>query len=172
MIAKEEDQKLKKFLTALLTSAMLLTMSSSVFAAESVNDTEKVTPYIIGVGDTKSSALTLVPGQNYNLYLSDDSADREWFKWTNTTGQNKYVTAGAIFYNNTFDDFNFGYQVDYGNGRDTTLAYVAKSGSGNLLEFEYLYVPAGASVYFVVDHEKNKRTDSNYLVYLYVKDMD
>ncbi|GIP59212.1 hypothetical protein [Paenibacillus woosongensis] len=150
--------KFKKMLTVLFTSVLLLTFSSSTSAMP-------------GVADTQETALTYFPGQFYSLYLSSDSSDKDWFKWTNNTGKNQFAEAWAAFEGGDPNKFRLGYRIDYGNGRQSDLVYLSKDGNGNSIALQYLYVPQGATLYVVVDHEKNAIAESQYRFFCFFEDV-
>lgn len=157
--------KLKKVLTVLFTCVMVLTMSSSAYASETSADLTEVTPYIIGVGDTQDKALTLVPGQNYTLFLDNDKNDNDWYKWTNNTGEHKYFSMNVMF-DGRNSDFRLGFTIDYGNGRKTNIVYTDFVGTGNTLSLESIYLPPGATIYAVVGH-KPGRPENTYFTTQY-----
>ncbi|MNW54405.1 hypothetical protein D3C74_320050 [compost metagenome] len=134
--------KLKKVLTILLTSVMLLTVSSSVFAAD-------VSPTAIGVGDTKETAITLfAPLQEIELFLSNIN-DKDWFKWTNNTGEDTYIYAQMIPRGNQCR-FRLGMEVSYANGKNSTILYAREYPLGESQVLAFM-IPKGATAYFVVD---------------------
>ncbi|MMZ63110.1 hypothetical protein D1872_253470 [compost metagenome] len=128
--------KLKKVLTVLFTTMMLLTFSSSASAAT-------------GIGDTKESAITIVDGTNYNLFLSD-SLDKDWFKWTNNTGEFKFVAAYLVS-GSQVAHYRLGMKIEYSPTRTSDLVYAQSTGPGSFQAIDNILIPPGASVYYVVD---------------------
>ncbi|MNW52359.1 hypothetical protein D3C74_298760 [compost metagenome] len=147
--------KLKKVLMVLFTCVMLLTFSSSASAAT-------------GIADTKNTALGLIPSQVFKLFLAEDSADKDWFMWTNNTGVDKFISAD-VYLNGSRQDFRLGYLLNYGNNIESTIAYNDTSFSGNVISFDYLYVKAGATVYFVLEHAPGKNLSAQYDFVWYIK---
>ncbi|WP_068617410.1 hypothetical protein [Paenibacillus tuaregi] len=138
--------KLKKSLAVLLTSLMLLTVSQSAFAAE-------VTPYAVGVGDTKTQAITIPStSENFSLFLSN-SEDKDWYKWTNTTGKDQYLSAFLAPVGNQ-NAFRLGLQIAYTNGLETSISYPYYSGPGNSQSHTDVLIPNGATAYLIVDSTK------------------
>ncbi|WP_179015929.1 hypothetical protein [Paenibacillus sp. 79R4] len=163
--------KLKKVLAVLFTCVMILTMSPSAFASETKTaDLTEVTPYIIGIGDTQDKALTLIPNQNYTLFLDENKDDKDWFKWTNDTGENKFVSIDVIL-DGSRRDFRLGFIIDYGNGRKTDIVYTDSETSGNWMPLSNLYLPPGATVYAVVDHAPGKYVRAQYTLVWYLHDV-
>lgn len=143
--------KIKKLLTVLLTSLLLLTLSSSVFASE-------ITPMATGIGDTQERALSLVPNSSFDLYLSNGT-DEDWFKWTNDTGVPKKVTG---FLNITQPQYNLnshrlGLLIKYSDGSTSSILYsnFGREAEGHHSQnISNVYLPPGATAYFVVDSVK------------------
>ncbi|MNW37000.1 hypothetical protein D3C74_140260 [compost metagenome] len=160
--------KFKKVLTVLFTSVMVLTMSSSVMA-ESTEATE-VTPFIIGVGDTRDTAINLIPSQNYSLFLSNDNNDKDWFKWTNNTNQYKRVSSN-VYFNGSRLNYRFGFIIDYGNGKETNLVYDDPDISGDLMSLDNLYLPPGATLYLVLRHAPGRDIATQYTIVWYLQDI-
>ncbi|GIO84517.1 hypothetical protein J25TS5_14490 [Paenibacillus faecis] len=147
--------KLKRVLTVLLTSVMLLTMSSSVFAAD-------VKPMASGIGDTKEQALTLLPAEKYTLYISNIN-DQDWYAWKNNTGEVKY-TGGFLNQNDV--NHRVGLMIDYGNGRVTDLLY-AQSQPFHSIHWQNFAIPNGATLYLVVEQVGEYKAGEGYqLVFL------
>ncbi|MGO4529766.1 hypothetical protein AB4Z30_11870 [Paenibacillus sp. 2TAF8] len=139
--------RLRKLITVLLTSMLLLTLSSSVFASE-------ITPTAIGIGDTRDDAISLIfaNGSNraeYSLFLQNNS-DQDWFKWTNTTDKTRFVRIESLSEDRSITN-RLGIQYDFNNGYLSTLMYADTSGisSGHIMNI--VPVPPGATIYMVVD---------------------
>lgn len=144
--------KFKKMLAALFTSVLLLTFSTPVGA-------------VTGIGDTKETALTLVPKQEYNLFLSDRS-DKYWFKWTNNTGEFKSIL-GFLNPSKGDCDFRLGLIIRYGDGNESAILYTQNLGGANSRYFDNILVPNGASVYLVVDSDKKFAVEQYSLTFTY-----
>ncbi|WGU95598.1 hypothetical protein QJQ58_04820 [Paenibacillus dendritiformis] len=69
--------KFKNITSTFIMLAMVLVLSQSAFAAK-------------GIGDTKESAIDLIPKKQVNLYI-EDSTDKDWFRWTNDTAKMKRI---------------------------------------------------------------------------------
>ncbi|GAA0390621.1 hypothetical protein [Paenibacillus motobuensis] len=134
--------KLKKVLTVLFTTLLLLTLSSSAFASE-------ITPTAVGIGDTKESAITLVGNSEFNLFLSD-SADKDWFKWTNNTSEYKLV-AGYFMPDSKVANYRLGMEINYSPSVNAGRVYAENYGPGNAQIIDNILIPPGASVYYVID---------------------
>ncbi|MNW51749.1 hypothetical protein D3C74_292420 [compost metagenome] len=128
--------KLKKVLMVLFTSMMLLTFSSSANAAT-------------GIGDTKESAITIVDGSNINLFLSD-SLDKDWFKWTNNTGEFKFAS-GYLVSSSQVAHYRLGIKIEYSPTHTSDLIYAQSTGPGSFQAIGSILIPPGASIYYVVD---------------------
>lgn len=128
--------KFKKMLTVLFTSVLLLTFSSPVGA-------------VTGIGDTKESAVGLIPGTAYSLFLSD-SNDEDWFKWTNTTGDYKFI-GGYFSPSNKAAEYRLGIHIVYSPSRSSFILYANNYGPGNAQFIDNILIPPGATVYFKVD---------------------
>ncbi|WP_156830138.1 hypothetical protein [Paenibacillus sp. HW567] len=150
--------KIKKFLSVLLTVAVVMIPSASAFAEDSntakVASAATVTPYIVGIGDTQASAISLVlneyGGVIYDLFIQS-STDSDWFKWTNTSSEFKrvYVTVGGFSGNGPT---RAGLKINYNNGYgETSVLYTDKAGTSEPQAFGNVFVPPGATVYVVVD---------------------
>lgn len=150
--------KFKKILTVLFTSVLLLTFSLPASAAP-------------GIGDTKNTALTLLPSQVIKLFLAADSSDKDWYKWTNNTGEDKFVSIDVFLSGGSTTDFRLGYIIDYGNNRETYIAYTDTLYGGNIMSFDYLYLTAGSTVYFVIEHAPGKNVSAQYDLVWYIKNL-
>ena len=78
-IMKGENMKLKKVLAVLFTSVLILTFSTPAYGAT-------------GVADTKDKALSLIPGNSIQLFISN-SQDQDWYVYTNNSGEAGYFFA-------------------------------------------------------------------------------
>lgn len=150
--------KFKKMLAVLLTSVLLLSFSSSANAA-------------LGIADTKSTALGLLPSQAFKLFLDADPADKDWFMWTNNTGEDKLVSGLTVLNNASRKDFRLGFMIDYGNNKVTSLAYTDTSYGGNAMSLDYLYLKPGSTVYFVVEHAPGKNLLAQYDFVIFVSNI-
>jgi hypothetical protein len=144
--------KIKKLLSLLIISAIVMLPSASAFA-ENVNSTE-VTPYIVGIGDSQATAISLLlneyGGVVYDLFIQN-STEKDWFKWTNTSSGYKrvYATVGGYSGNGVT---RAGYKINYNNGfGETQIFYTEKANTTESQTFGNIFVPAGATVYIVVD---------------------
>ncbi|WP_025707296.1 hypothetical protein [Paenibacillus graminis] len=149
--------KIKKLLSVLLISAVVMVPSASAFA-EDVNSTEiaptgTVTPYIVGVGDTRATAVSIVlndgGGAIYDLFIQSPT-DQDWFKWTNTSSSYKRVVPriGGMSGNGPT---RAGLIVSYINQNELGPLYTAQAGTAEGQLFSNVMVPPGATVYLVVD---------------------
>lgn len=50
---------------------------------------------MIGIGDTRATAIDLFNGFEYNLFL-ESTTDEDWFKWANNTGAPKLIYSNAL----------------------------------------------------------------------------
>jgi hypothetical protein len=153
LIEERDNMKIKKTLTILLTSMLLLTSSASVLASEKSETrpetTSIITPTVVGIGDTKATAITLSHGIRHSLYLSS-STDEDWFKWTNDTGSFKYI--GAFFFPLGYNaHYRYGMEIDYNSSRSLPRVYAKADNPGDGALFVNPVIPPGATVYFVVD---------------------
>ncbi|NWL87029.1 hypothetical protein DMN77_05380 [Paenibacillus sp. 79R4] len=138
-----KTMKLKKVLAVLFACVMVLTMSSSVFAAD-------VQPQAAGIGDTKDSAISLLSmSQDHTLYLSN-AQDQDWFKWTNNTGAGKLVSAFVMPSGNQCI-FRVGMQIKYADGKESSVFYGTTPNPGSGTHLYRVYVPEGATAYIVID---------------------
>ncbi len=135
--------KLKKVLAVLFTCVMVLTMSSSAFASD-------VQPRVIGIGDTKETAITInSTSEEHNLYLSN-AKDQDWFKWTNNTGKAQLITA-ILRPSGDQCHFRLGMRIEYADGKESSTFYAETGGGGFITFLHNIYVPEGAAAYMVVD---------------------
>ncbi|MBP1907528.1 hypothetical protein J2Z32_004203 [Paenibacillus turicensis] len=143
--------KIKKILTILLTSMLLLTSSTSVFASETTPEAiSTITPTAVGFGDSKAQAIPLLNGDRFTSYLAS-STDEDWYKWTNNTGSLKYV--GAFYQPQTFDGaYRLGMEIDYTPTRSLLRVYASDFGNpSNPGIIINPLIPPGATVYFIID---------------------
>lgn len=149
--------KIKKILSVLLISSVVMLPSASAFAEEN-SQLSEVTPFVVGIGDSQSTATSLLlngqggvlGGVVYDLFIQN-STEKDWFKWTNTTASYKrvYATVGGFAGNGPT---RAGYKINYNNGfGETQVFYTEKAGTTETQAFGNLFVPAGATVYIVVD---------------------
>ncbi|MUG44436.1 hypothetical protein [Paenibacillus woosongensis] len=129
--------KFKKMLTVLFTTVLLLTFSSAANAA-------------VGFADTKAQAFSVQPKAAGNESMSmslSSSNDVDWYKWTNNTGTDKFIsTALVVFDNSSQSKYQIGHELVYKDGRSTDIFY-AYDGRG----ISHIYVPAGATLYVRVE---------------------
>lgn len=155
--------KLRNVLSLLLVALFMITLSQSAFATD-------VGTNVVGIGDSKEKAITLFGDpelDNYSLYLSS-ADDKDWFKWTNTTGEDKFVAAYLSPEGNKCA-FRLGMLIDYGNARESEF-YAKYIGPGNGQSLKNLYIPKGATVYVVVDSTQYYM--EQYDLYFRVWDID
>lgn len=163
--------KIKKMLTILLTSMLLLTSSTSVLASESSKTspgkTSIVTPTMIGVGDTKAQAVQVSSGAFYASYLVSNT-DQDWYSWTNNTGSFKYI--GAFYSPQGFDSaYRMGMEIDYTANRFLSRIYANNSGNPrNSSSIVNVLIPPGATVYFVIDPVETTIPQTVYYFQLFV----
>ncbi|WP_145038632.1 hypothetical protein [Paenibacillus sp. Y412MC10] len=144
---------IKRTLATLFVATSLVVTSSSVLA-ESSPSAGEVTPMIIGVGDTKAQAIDIFNDQEYNLFLQT-AEDQDWFKWTNTTGEAKFVM-GWLDSLNQANVLNLAAVIHYDttNTRYTTILNAEPTNASDKSEsgkIRNLYIPAGATLYFKVN---------------------
>lgn len=125
--------KFKKMLTVLFTSVLLLTFSSPAGA-------------VTGLGDTKASAITLIPLTEYNLFISN-STDQDWYSWKNNTGGAVYASG---FLNQGNVNHRVGFMIKYADGFETDMLY-AMSKPHHSIHWNGFIIPNGATVYLVVE---------------------
>ncbi|MGG6309775.1 hypothetical protein [Paenibacillus macerans] len=145
--------KIKKILGVLFTSMLLLTMSSSVFAAD-------VTPNAVGIGDSRTNAITLLDNTMYTLFISDAN-DKDWYKWTNNTGKDRYVSA-TLYPTAPGTSLNLSAIIDYGGGIETSVLHGERSVPTNGMRFRNLYVPNGASLYVIIGNDLSTLTQYDF----------
>lgn len=123
-----------------------------------------------GVGDTKENAISLFPemipsgsqvgAQDVNLYI-DSASDRDWFKWTNTTGKDLALRA-AIQPKDENSYLRIGMIIQYPSGKQTSIFYADPSNRpGNAQTLDGFHLPPGATVYISID-AKTFGTTSQY----------
>lgn len=140
---------MKKLLSTAIIATSILSITQSAFASE-VPETE-ITPYVVGLGDTREKALTLISGQEYSLYL-ENSTEQDWFKWTNNTGEGKFILGNAFNGGNN-NSVVLGAQIVYNESRESTVLYadpapVDNKGLPSIIR--NLYVPDEATLYLTV----------------------
>ncbi|GEM_PF-6260469 len=126
--------KLKQICIAVLIIA-LLSIPQSAFALRNV-------------GDTQADAVYFAIDQNTDLILSD-SADVDWFKWDNFTGEDRRVTTFLAMLSGT-GIYKMGIKIKYSNGIESSLMYSDLYMFG-ISSFSNIYVPAGATIYLKID---------------------
>jgi len=135
---------LKKALTTLLAGIMMFSISASAFA-----DGADVRPTVVGVADTRDTALSYIYGNSYSLFLSD-SNDKDWYKWTNT-GAGRFVLVFLQPQGHNIK-FRMGIEMVHKDGTETSRFYAPTlEGNNNGMYIRNLYVPEGATLYAVVD---------------------
>lgn len=144
--------KFKKILTVLFTSVLLLTFSSPIYAAT-------------GFADTKDQAFSVQPtaAGNYVMSMSlSNQYDVDWYKWTNNTGSDKFIsTLIAVLDNSSGSKYHIGHELVYKDGRSTDIFY-SYDGTG----ISHIYVPAGATLY--IRAESKVFVDPSIVYWLYV----
>lgn len=152
--------KMKKLFSILLISASLITVSQSAFADEASTNSE-VTPQVIGVGDTRATAIDLFNGSDYSLFL-ESATDEDWFKWTNNTGAPKLIY--SLAYNKGLENIIVQSAIfQYGDGGESGVIYANPTTKGNTSgasTFEFLYVPAGTTIFFKVQAQEFVKLES------------
>ncbi len=160
-------------LSILLISSSLLAISPSAFADSAEPATAQpsgtITPYVSGLGDTRETAITLIPNQEYSLYI-DKAQDVDWYKWTNNTGTGRYIY-GAVWNQGNENSHQLASIVQYNQKRETTMLYAEPaiagqtSGASKMMN---LYVPDGGTVYFRINANKFVATEQykfQFIVY-------
>ncbi|WP_157259640.1 hypothetical protein [Paenibacillus sp. OSY-SE] len=138
--------KFKKIVSTFFVFAFVLVFSQSAFA-------------LTGVGDTQENAISLFPApsgddlfQDIDLYL-DSSEDKDWFKWTNTTGENKFL--GAYLSSKGREcNFRLGMTIKYTPTRNSNMVYADYIGPGNAQMIDNIIIPPWATVYIKIDSTK------------------
>ncbi|MCM3339945.1 hypothetical protein M3650_15220 [Paenibacillus sp. MER TA 81-3] len=69
-----------------------------------------------------------------------NSTDVDWYKWTNTAGQNKLIN--LLLYKTGEGNYDLGIMIRYQDGEETTKLYAAEDGKVRYIP--NLYIPAGA----------------------------
>lgn len=156
--------KLKKILVVLFTCVMLLTMSSSVFANE-------ITPFAAGFADTIDKAHTLTPNKagipTFSMSLSN-AQDKDWYKWTNTTGEGRYIS--SLFLTDNQSKYIMGNKVVYGNGKETNVFY-NEYDDGRLGVISNIYVPPNGTIYLVIESLEFVSPSDVYTIYFIDHDL-
>lgn len=135
------------FLALILSLVSLLAVAQPAFGAA-------------GLFDTKASALIRPSGyESITLWL-DHEDDVDWFKYVNTTGSGQFMSVYLAPPGGS-SNFNLGVQYSYPNGNESTLFYAPDSGPGVYDVLEFLYVPAGATIYFKVECEPGAYDSEN-----------
>ncbi|AWP28761.1 hypothetical protein PVOR_11845 [Paenibacillus vortex V453] len=160
--------KLKKMLTVLLISTSVFSFSQAAFADNAT--TSEVAPFVIGVGDSRELAIDLLQQQNnFNLFLQSGE-DEDWFKWTNNTGQDRFVF-GAVWPRGYADNIlELGAIVKYNETRETNLITGGLTNKGNTgypSFFQNLYVPEGATLFLRVKAHEFVNTESYEFSFTY-----
>ncbi|CAH0120429.1 hypothetical protein PAE9249_02948 [Paenibacillus sp. CECT 9249] len=137
---------MKRILSLLLVAVCLVALSSSAFTNKG-----EITPTAIGIGDTKETALTIIPGQDFKLFIQNDQ-DEDWFTWTNNTGGTKFFSAHIL--GNDATKLRLGMEIDYHNGRESEV-YAKTRTNSNYLSVPNIVIPNGTTVYVVVDSPNN-----------------
>ncbi|MDU0332633.1 hypothetical protein RW092_20905 [Paenibacillus sp. 3LSP] len=146
--------KIKKILGVLFTSMLLLTMSTSVFAAD-------VTPNAIGIGDTREQAITLFDNTMYTLYNSGPN-DYDWYKWTNDTGTDRFFNA-TLYPTASGTSLNMGVIIYYPSSNiESTFIPGQRNVPSNGVIIENLYIPAGAVVYLRIGNDLSGTVQYNF----------
>ncbi|NQX48944.1 hypothetical protein HQN87_26840 [Paenibacillus tritici] len=162
--------KIKKFLSVLLISAVVMIPSASAFAEENVQLSE-FSPASVGVGDSESTAISLIlngeggvlGGVTYDLFIQNGT-EQDWFKWTNTT--TGYVRANALiggFPGNGPTRAAVIIKKDgYG---DTGPIYVDQANTSERQNFANLVIAPGSTVYVRVDSPNNPNMSQYHFVF-------
>lgn len=109
-----------------------------------------------GVGDTKENAISLFPNildgtlkQDVNLYI-DSASDKDWFKWTNTTGKDLSLLA-AIQPKDKNSHLRIGMIIQYPSGKETDIFYPILNDPGSAQTLSGFHLPPGTTVYINID---------------------
>lgn len=138
------NMNLKRTLTTLLAVIMVFSISASAFA-----ESTDIKPTVVGIADTRETALSYIPGNSYSLFLSD-SNDKDWYKWTNT-GSGRFI---LVYLQPQGENIKFrmGIEIVHKDGTETSRFYAPTlNGNGYGMYIRNLYVPEGATVYAVID---------------------
>lgn len=126
--------------SVLFASMLLLTMTQPAIAAD-------VSTNVVGIGDTRDNALTLISNQPYDLFIANAS-DVDWYKWTNNSGKDRWILLD-LRSNGGQTSLDLAAQIKYTETRESTLLYAepTKPGSEFPAIIRNLYVPQGATLY-------------------------
>ncbi|MBW5467396.1 hypothetical protein GPJ61_05860 [Brevibacillus formosus] len=141
--------KLKKLISTIGLTTCLLSMSSSAFALGTAIEPDSIDSpnYFQGIYDDFEGTL-------YKAYPEfEKPMDRDWFQWTNDTGQ------GKAFYINfdTYQNRSLDYQIQslYVGGQSQQVL----KDTGR--ESWYVYLPAGEKIKIHVSSQDAMRVDPN-----------
>ncbi|MEW9699992.1 hypothetical protein [Paenibacillus sp. SI8] len=139
--------RFKKSVVLFASVSLLLIGAQSAFASD-------------GVADSRSTAITLAPG-NAALQTISDSSDVDYFKWTNTTGTT--IGSGSVYlYNPTGLNFDLQFtQIlsQYGNFESVTNS--SDNGAGQVDSVQFSPIYPGDTLYFkVFGHNSNQYSTS------------
>ncbi|GBF73373.1 hypothetical protein PA598K_01660 [Paenibacillus sp. 598K] len=158
--------KIKKLIFIALTLVCMMSFSHAAFAAD-------VTPQVIGIGDTRDTAIpltpcNLLPGGCYPSWLPlASSSDVDWFSWINTTGTDRFVDIGLV--SPASYNYALAYQIRYPSGALSSKVYAPDAGVGGVNNIESLYVPNGATLYMEVSPRASASTNALYGIFLLLR---
>lgn len=162
--------KIKKFLSVLLISAVVLIPSASAFAEENVQSVE-VSPASVGVGDSESTAISLIlngeggvlGGVTYDLFIQNGT-EQDWFKWTNTTPN--YLRASALVGGFPGNGPTRAAVIIKKEGwGDTGPIYLDQANTAERQNFANMVIAPGATVYVRVDSPNNPNMSAYHFVF-------
>lgn len=160
---------MKKFVSTLLVFALMLVFSTNAFAARGFADTQETA---FAITPTKSGGWK--DGNKIITMILSDSSDKDWYKWTNNTGEGRYITTSFSEDNGkdyrTRSQYKMANKIVYNNGKQTNLFYNENyDGFSGIIRS--IYVPNGATIYVVVESQKFVDASDKYELYLIDDDL-
>ncbi|MBU5440960.1 hypothetical protein [Paenibacillus sp. MSJ-34] len=134
---------MKKIFSLLLVIACMFALSFSAFASSDFS------PMAAGFGDTQDTAFPInltPPGEHFDMSLSGPD-DVDWYKWTNNTGRHKMVDLLLMKFGEGIYDVAI--KIRYADGTETSKLYIEENDTVRWAP--NLYIPAGATLFFVVE---------------------
>jgi hypothetical protein len=162
--------KIKKFLSVLLISAVVMIPSASAFAEDNIQISE-VSPTAVGIGDSESTAISLIlngeggviGGVTYDLFIQNGT-EQDWFKWTNTT--TNFLRASAAVGGFAGNGPTRAAVIIKTQGlADTGPIYVDQANTPERQNFSNLIIPPGSTVYVRVDSPNNPNMSAYHFVF-------
>ncbi|MCY9515894.1 hypothetical protein [Paenibacillus apiarius] len=142
--------RIKKMITILFASMMLVTFTQPAMAAT-------------GIADTPETAITLTTETNTFSLYTNGKGDDDWFAWTNNTGEMKRLFVAVANGTTGKAGLMLGMRIQYKHGEKTSLVYAEKLGEINSGLFSDFLIPKGATIYFVVKAKEYSIEQYNFL---------